>query len=680
MINEPNTFANSERVELVWPNKLAVVRVFQEDDGRWNIGTDSSRASLRGLTDLSHFPEFVGGATSLLISGQRHDALNVLRHGLGPIFRLIYFDLPRLDVDDVTNAFEAVSPLRLTTWLSLVRAMLIEARELLSRQGVLAVHCGEEESQYAKLIIDELFRDKRIGTVVWQKAYSGQNMKGMKEFTDTHDLIYLYSRDKDALPPVGLRRPPEGYANPDGDPRGPWKAEHKGARTRRDNSDFDTYQPPYRWEVIDGSLPPGIWRVSPFSGVIWGMPSTPGEYKFTVRVTDKDGSAAQKTLRLDVAETGVSAPPPGIPWAFEEIKTSGRLRIETESLPNAITGQSYSAAVVAAGGKPFLGNPIRPGSGRYWDFAKATLVAAYQNDNVYFGSREPTSIPTPKKYEPPAGVLEIENQQSIWLGRTREAGSKATEAFAGFTEDATKHLKALKQVGLIQSEAGTAKPEKLMARFIEIFTDRNDFVLEVMSSTADLAATALKLGRKFVALQGSSPRELGITRGCALPRLKAVIAGEDRDLEVRAPMIKLSHGAYIPFAGSGSFTSATVGPELAVLLAEDDRATLAKAVSSMSEDELTASILTAEGYIPPQPGQRFASGIDGQGRALVVPPSQFLTPELASEIASDSEDRPELQSTTIYYFRSIEDIAEETFGGRVAFRRIPFDILRLDVE
>ena len=89
--------------------------------------------------------------------------------------------------------------------------------------------------------------------------------------------------------------------------------------------------------------------------------------------------------------------------------------------------------------------------------------------------------------------------------------------------------------------------------------------------------------------------------------------------------------------------------------------------------------LTAEGYVPPGAGGRFAFAIDGHARAFVVPPKQFLTPELASEMASDAEERADGHPTTIYYFRATEDIDEEVFGGRIALRRVPFDLLRLDI-
>jgi hypothetical protein len=669
---------NSDRVELIWPHKHATVRVFQDQDGKWDTEAFRYKAVLRGFKNLEYVPGSIQEEASLIISGQRHDALSMLVHSMGSVFRLVYVDLPRLNVDDVATAFQSASPLRLTTWLSVVRTILVEARELLSRKGVVAVHCGEEESQYARIILDELFRDKRVGTVVWQKAYSAQNMPGMKAFTDTHDLLYIYARDIDALPAVGLRRPPKDYSNLDADPRGAWKAEHKGAKTRRENSDFDTYQPPYRWRVFTGELPPGMWRLSPYTGAIWGEATAAGIYDFTAEVTDRAGSTRVGKFSITVTETGDTAEPPDFPWVFNEIKAEGELAIIKHKLPSAIVGKPYSAALVAKGGEPFLGPPIRPGSGRYWDFAKATLLAAYQTDSVYLGSRQPTSIPTPKKYEPPEGVMEIENQQSIWLGRSKEGGSN-TEAFAGFTEDATKHLKALKELKHIDTEISTAKPEKLLLRLLDVFTEKGDLVLEVMSSTADLTAVALKSGRRAIALQGCASRDQIITKGCALPRLKAVIAGQDQNLEERAPKTRLSKGAYIPYAGGGSLATADIGTEIAVLSAGDDYATLTDSFSAMSKSEIISSVLTAEGYLPAIGGTRLAKAIAGRGKALVVPPDEYITPELISEVASEAAGESDAH-VDIYYFRATEDIDEKLFAGRITLRRVPFDLLRTDID
>jgi hypothetical protein len=303
------------------------------------------------------------------------------------------------------------------------------------------------------------------------------------------------------------------------------------------------------------------------------------------------------------------------------------------------------------------------------------LISAYQADAVYLGSKHPTSIPTPKKYEPPAGVMEIENQQSVWLGRSKEGSS--TEVFAGFTEDATKHLKALKALRLIDAELPTAKPEQLLLRLLDIFTGKGDTVLEAMSSTADLTAVALKVGRRAIALQGSSERDSTVTVQCAIPRLKAVLSGEDSDLENRTPDIRLSKGAYIPYSGGGVLATADVGPEIAVLEAEDDYATLTDALTSMSEDEIVSAVLTAEGFLPSTPSEIFSKAIIGNRTAIVVPPKKFLTPELISTIASEATDNSE--PVSIYYFRGTEDIDEKLSSSRVVLRRVPYDLLRMDI-
>ncbi|MDD1449788.1 DNA methyltransferase [Sphingomonas sp. H160509] len=346
---------DADRVELVWPGKSLNVRVSQTSDGKWSTGQLTHKGELRGFSVSERIGTNSSDDVSLVITGDRHDAMRALRRAVGPAFKLIYLDLPRLNVDDAETAFQSSSTKRLTTWLAVVRAFLLEARALLARQGVVAVHCGEQEAHYARMILDELFRDKRVGTIIWQKTYSARNMPGMKEFTDAHDLIYLYARDKDALGPVALKRAPKGYGNADSDPRGAWKAEHKGAKTRRGNSDFNTFQPPYRWRLISGALPDGLWRVSPFTGVIWGKPTIPGVYVFTIEVTDQNGAAARKKLSIEVTTSGAPIAAPDIPWIFEELSTKGALAVATTELPNGVVGQEYSAVLFARERHPLQG-------------------------------------------------------------------------------------------------------------------------------------------------------------------------------------------------------------------------------------------------------------------------------------------------------------------------------------
>jgi hypothetical protein len=47
---------------------------------------------------------------------------------------------------------------------------------------------------------------------------------------------------------------------------------------------------PYTWTISEGSLPPGMTLSS--SGVLSGVPSTPGQYSFVITVTDANQAAS----------------------------------------------------------------------------------------------------------------------------------------------------------------------------------------------------------------------------------------------------------------------------------------------------------------------------------------------------------------------------------------------------
>lgn len=47
---------------------------------------------------------------------------------------------------------------------------------------------------------------------------------------------------------------------------------------------------PYTWTISEGSLPPGMTLSS--SGILSGVPSTPGQYSFVITVTDANQAAS----------------------------------------------------------------------------------------------------------------------------------------------------------------------------------------------------------------------------------------------------------------------------------------------------------------------------------------------------------------------------------------------------
>src|SRR5271167_481240 len=54
---------------------------------------------------------------------------------------------------------------------------------------------------------------------------------------------------------------------------------------------------PYTWQVTGGELPPGL-KLHPHSGKIDGIPTTPGDYRFTLVVVDS--SVPRLQIQSDV--------------------------------------------------------------------------------------------------------------------------------------------------------------------------------------------------------------------------------------------------------------------------------------------------------------------------------------------------------------------------------------------
>lgn len=96
---------------------------------------------------------------------------------------------------------------------------------------------------------------------------------------------------------------------------------------------------PYTFALQSGALPEGF-VLNGATGVISGRPLAAGEYGFTIIATDASRSTGVRSYRITVR-------PP--------------LTLGPQSLPDGTEGQSYSASLVAAGGRPPYSFSLRGG-------------------------------------------------------------------------------------------------------------------------------------------------------------------------------------------------------------------------------------------------------------------------------------------------------------------------------
>lgn len=146
-------------------------------------------------------------------------------------------------------------------WLTMIYSRLRLARNLLREDGVLFISIDDNEVDNLRKVCSEVFGEENfVAQIIWQKVYSPKNSADW--FSEDHDYVLVYAREKAAWRPARLARTDEmeaRYKNPDNDPRGPWKAADMSARNRYDAGVYPVISPTGR--KIDGPPTGRYWVI-----------------------------------------------------------------------------------------------------------------------------------------------------------------------------------------------------------------------------------------------------------------------------------------------------------------------------------------------------------------------------------------------------------------------------------
>ena len=130
-------------------------------------------------------------------------------------------------------------------WLCMMWPRLHLLKELLAEDGVIFISIDDNEQHHLRMLMDEVFGDANFVTnIIWQKKFSPQN--DAKYFSDNHDFVLCYAKDKEIWRPFLLPRTEkhnERYSNPDNDPRGPWSSSGLDVKTYQEEYDYPITTP-----------------------------------------------------------------------------------------------------------------------------------------------------------------------------------------------------------------------------------------------------------------------------------------------------------------------------------------------------------------------------------------------------------------------------------------------------
>ncbi len=227
-----------ERYQLDWPGKRRALLVA-------NAPVAKTLRPARGAS--------AGFDTTrnLFIEGDNLDALKLLQESYLGKVKLIYIDPPYNTGHDFVydDDFAATTAEYLaksgqadaagnrliansesngrfhSDWLSMMYPRLKLARNLLTEDGSIFVSIDStEHANLTRLLIELMGEENFRANVIWQKRYTRSN--NTRDFTAVVENILIFSRsDQFAVNLLPRTDAADArYANPDDDPRGPWKA------------------------------------------------------------------------------------------------------------------------------------------------------------------------------------------------------------------------------------------------------------------------------------------------------------------------------------------------------------------------------------------------------------------------------------------------------------------------
>lgn len=204
-------------------------------------------------------------------------------------------------------------------WLSMIYPRLKLARNLLSEDGVIFISIDDNEQANLRKVCDEVFgEDNFINNIIWEKKYTRAN--DAKWFSDNHDFILVYGRQKDSMSLNLLPRDDSqtsAYSNPDNHPKGPWKATPLHAKSGSNTN-------PYTF-INGATWAPPVGTYRRFNDESMGRMDSSGEIWFGVN----GGQTPSRKSFLSEVKDGVT---PVTIWPYKEVGHNHEASSQLKSL------------------------------------------------------------------------------------------------------------------------------------------------------------------------------------------------------------------------------------------------------------------------------------------------------------------------------------------------------------
>lgn len=173
----PKAFCNAKRYEKSSHSELV------SESTCTKLNRDAELNKKRGLSEDTI-------TDNLIIKGNNLLALHSLKKEFAGKVKLIYIDPP---YNTGSDSFAYNDNFNHSSWLTFMKNRLEIARDLLKEDGIIWVHCDNNEQSYLKILLDELFgRQNFVETVTVVNNPRGRDYGGI---ANMHEFIHVFCKN-----------------------------------------------------------------------------------------------------------------------------------------------------------------------------------------------------------------------------------------------------------------------------------------------------------------------------------------------------------------------------------------------------------------------------------------------------------------------------------------------------
>lgn len=147
--------------------------------------------------DGEHEADSFTDTDNLIIKGNNLIALHSLKKRYEGKIKLIYLDPPYNTGND---SFLYNDSFNQSSWLTFMKNRLEIAKELLSNNGIIAIHLDDSEGPYLKVLMDSIFgRNNELFTQYILVRYASKTLKSDMNYHKQIEQIHFYKKDANAV-------------------------------------------------------------------------------------------------------------------------------------------------------------------------------------------------------------------------------------------------------------------------------------------------------------------------------------------------------------------------------------------------------------------------------------------------------------------------------------------------